>query len=467
MAAPSSPRPVSLHSDEAPRQPCPTAPVPSLAPESIPSGPSPDSARYFQSPPSRHRRVNTEYIPRAPLFEQGLDASREDQSAHSPFPPLSWTDTLNKRKARVLSDWFQGKSESVDLGNSKLRAEGITPDRTTTMDATRLTPSSTLSRKKSVSPTRRFSFFGLRRQSEVKPGLPAPVDDEFLNLDIDEALAPDTNPASSEAALDSLRDQADSVIRRMQEAYKQRTLALHQGLIDKNEKQDELVESRALVEHLRVQLDGMASKALEQEKAMQAMAEELEEERLLRQQQDQQQDATPSTTRTRTQSTDDDIPSIALQTPQRGGKRASHGTFTSDSGFESGDNESVADSIFSQREGIDSPPSTLVAPSPNMSQIALPIPKPVTSAAAPAPAPAPSPTPAPTRASAYDRVKGFASTRLGNLSGYSSQCGICHGVPVSEAWSVMGVLKDENRGLKMRLGELELVIDDCLSMVGP
>jgi hypothetical protein len=31
----------------------------------------------------------------------------------------------------------------------------------------------------------------------------------------------------------------------------------------------------------------------------------------------------------------------------------------------------------------------------------------------------------------------------------------------------MGVLKEENKGLKSRLGELEMVIDDCLSLVGP
>jgi hypothetical protein len=297
----------------------------------------------------------------------------------------------------------------------------------------------------------------------------------------------------------------------MQAAYKERTFALHQALIEKNEKQDEFVDTRALIENLRLQLDSMAAKASEQEKAMQAMAQELEEEKRLRQQQQdeqekaleamteeleeekrlrqQQQDeqektmqtmteeleeekrlrqqlqddaVTPSTSRTR--SADEDIPSIALQTPQRGGKRASHGTFTSDSGFESGDNESVADSIFSQREGLESPPSTLAAPSPSLSQIALTTPKHVTSTSTIAPAP----TPALGRSSTYyDRVmRGIASTRLGSLSGHSSQCGICHGVPASEAWSVMGVLKDENRGLKMRLGELELVIDDCLSMVG-
>jgi hypothetical protein len=170
---------------------------------------------------------------------------------------------------------------------------------------------------------------------------------------------------------------------------------------------------------------------------------------------------------------EDDIPSLVLQTPHRGGKRASHGTLTSDSGFESGD-ESVADSVFSQREGVESPTSTLTAPSPNLSQVAL-----STASVAPTPTPtiqknlaAVTGSPTPTRASAYDRVmKGLASTRLGSSfaanTGNSNQCGNCHGVPASEAWSVMGVLKDENRGLKTRLGELELVIDDCLGLVGP
>jgi hypothetical protein len=217
-----------------------------------------------------------------------------------------------------------------------------------------------------------------------------------------------------------------------------------------------------------MQLDGMAAKVLDQEKAMKAMAEELEQERHIRQQEE-------SRSRTRTMRAippDEEIPSLVLQTPHRGGKRASHGTLTSDSGFESGD-ESVADSVFSHKEGIESPTSTLTAPSPNLSQVVLPNPT-----VTPTPTPAiqknlvkvtSTPTP---RASAYDRViKGIASTRLGSSfvgnNGNPNQCGNCHGVPASEAWSVMGILKDENRGLKTRLGELELVIDDCIGLVGP
>jgi hypothetical protein len=319
-------------------------------------------------------------------------------------------------------------------------------------------------RKNSAPVTSRFSFFGLRRQ-ENKPSFPEPADDEFLNLDITAALTLPNSDATDNEALDTLRDHADQVLRRMQEAYKQRTFAMHQALADKNEKQEELEETRARVDHLKIQLDGMAAKVLDQEKAMQAMADELEQERNLRKREE-------SRSRSRTMRAvheDDDVPSMALQTPRRGGKRASHSTFTSDSGFESGD-ESVADSVFSQREGVESPTSTLTAPSPNMSQIALSTPT----------APTPTPTiqknlvavtnaPPPARSSAYDRVlKGLASTRLGSsFGGNSPNCTNCYGVPASEAWSVMGVLKDENRGLKTRLGELEVVIDDCLGLVGP
>ncbi|KAJ5461619.1 uncharacterized protein N7458_003171 [Penicillium daleae] len=317
-------------------------------------------------------------------------------------------------------------------------------------------------RKNSAPGTGRFSFFGLRRPAEQKFDPPEPADDEFLNLDISAALSPIDSDLSSDEALDSLRDQAATVLQRMQEAYKQRTFAMHQALADRNEKQEELEETRARVDHLKMQLDGMAAKVLDQEKAMKAMAEELEQERRMRQREE-------SRSRSRTMRAippDDEIPSLVLQTPHRGGKRTSHGTFTSDSGFESGD-ESVTDSVFSHKESVESPTSTLTAPSPNLSHVALSAPSSLPNIQKNLVAATTNSTQA--RSSTYERViKGIASTRLGSsIVGNANNCNICHGIPASEAWSVMGVLKDENRGLKTRLGELELVIDDCLGLVGP
>jgi hypothetical protein len=441
--------PVTLHSDGAQSHETVTA-----TPRSTVPLPSPNR---LNNPPS-HRRANTEYIARPPLFEEELGDTISGRPKNIP-----WTETFPKKKlearARVLSDWFQGKSDTVDLG-LKMGPNGSDGSG---VDARQASISHT--RQLSSPATNRFSFFGLRRQPS-KPNFPEPAADEFLNLDITAALSLPESDNTNDEALDALRDHADKVLRRMQDAYKQRTFAMHQALIEKNEKQDELEETRSRVDHLKMQLDGMAAKVLDQEKAMQAMAEELEQEKRTR-----KTDESRSRSRTmRTVPPDDDVPSMALQTPRRGGKRASHSTFTSDSGFESGD-ESIADSVFSQREGIESPTSTLAGPDSNMSQIALSTPI----------GPTPTPTiqknlvavtngPAPARSSAYDRVlKGLSSTRLGSsfASGNANNCKNCYGVPASEAWSVMGVLKDENRGLKTRLGELEVVIDDCLGLVGP
>lgn len=416
-----------------------------------------------------HRRTNTEYIPRPPLFEQGLDGSRLTTRPLYNRSPPSWADSFPRKKVearvKIFSEWLQGKSDAVDLG-VKTRLE-VAPDTTGMMDASYLAPASMPhSRSHSDHFTGRFSFFSLRRQAESStPDLPEPVNDDLLNLDIDEALAPATG-ASSEAAFDFLRDQADTLLRRMQEAYKQRTFALYQTLADKDGKMEELEETRVLVDQLRTQLDGMAAKALDQERDMQAMAEELEQEKRMRQQEKARRRSRSRPVRVK--AADDDGPSLALQTPRCGGKRASHSTFTSDSGFESGD-ESVADSVFSHREGMESPTSTLAAPSPNISQIALSAPPPVAPTFLSATQkPLPTPAPQSARSSTYDRVMKGLSTRLGSSFVSSpSQCSICHGVPASEAWSVMGVLRDENRGLKTRLGELELVIDDCLGLVGP
>ncbi|KAJ5238916.1 hypothetical protein N7468_003535 [Penicillium chermesinum] len=460
MSSDSSHATISLHSDASQRHEIVASPPPL-----IPAIPAIHQENRLTSIPS-HRRANTEYIARPPIFEDSGDLSGDERTAR---PPLSWANTFQRKKfearAQVLSDWFQGKSDPVDLG-IRVRPDGV-PD-TLAMESPQRQPAVAAqhARKASAPPgSGRFSFFGLRRQVDQPP--PDPADDEFLNFDVCAALSLPTSHSHPDEDLDTLRQQATTVIRRMQEAYKQRTFAMHQALADQREKQDELEDTRARIDHFKTQLDGMAAKVLDQERAMQAMAEELEQEKQLR-----KREQSRSRSRMVRAAPEDEIPSLVLQTPNRGSKRASHGTLTSDSGFESGD-ESIADSVFSHREGMESPTSAITAPSPSpsLSQVALSTPN-----AGPTPTQknlvAATTTPTPTRSSTYDRVmNGLAATRLGSsLVGKSNQtnpCKNCYGVPANEAWSVMGILKDENRGLKTRLSELELVIDDCLSMVGP
>ncbi|KAL4935679.1 hypothetical protein BDV06DRAFT_123678 [Aspergillus oleicola] len=455
--------------------------------------PSPRSESQHIPYSSFHRRANTEVIrPRNPRPTSGQLFGDQAQSFedldYTRTRPTPSTENFARKKldvgAKFLSDLFQGKSEQVNVGilhrpedrqSSEMRPTSMdgslaqdlySPSYTTpsftSRSQKRMTAPSPL---KQVTSTNPLSFFGRKRQGETKPDLPEPAEDELLNLDIGAALFPSgSNSLSDQEAFESLRNNAENVIQRLQNAYKQRTFALHEVLNEKTEKQEELEETKTRIGHLKLQLDGMAEKVLRQDKAMKAMAEELEQERQLRRR--EEETCRRSVMLVKPSADDESVSdiSIELQAPKWNMKRQSNGTIPSDSGFESGD-ESQAESVFSRREAQESPPSSVIASS-SSSQVAIPPPsaslQPISKESKPLPAP-------PTRQSAYDKVmKGLASSGITSAwAGNSSKCRICYGVPSSEAWSVMGVLKEENQGLKSRLGELEMVIDDCLSLVGP
>ncbi|KAL5337175.1 hypothetical protein BJX70DRAFT_252732 [Aspergillus crustosus] len=452
--------------------------------------PSPPSQDQFIQHTSFHRRANTEIIrvrdprPASGQLFGNQSQSFEDLDYTRIRPnPLSENTTRKKLEvgAKLLTDLFQGKSEQVNLGilhrsddrksvemqptimDGSSSEESYTPSYTTSnftsRSQKRMTAPSPL---KQVTSTNPLSFFGLRRQGEARLGLPEPAEDELLNLDVGAALfPPGSNNLDDQEAFNALRNNAETIIKRLQAAYKQRTFALHEVINEKTEKQEELEETKTRIGHLKIQLDGMAEKVLQQEKAMKAMAEELEQERQMRR---KEEEARRSVMLVKPSTDDESVSDIALelQAPKWNLKRQSNGTLPSDSGFESGD-ESLAESVFSRREGVESPAST-VAPTPNISQIALPSPP----SAALQPSQKELKITPPVRQSTYDRVwKGLASSGITSAwAGNSSRCRICYGVPSSEAWSVMGILKEENKGLKSRLGELEMVIDDCLSLVG-
>ncbi|KAL4792336.1 hypothetical protein BDV19DRAFT_368603 [Aspergillus venezuelensis] len=473
-----------------PQRPSATA-TPTL-PSSISSS-SLSTQENYQPYSSFHRRANTEIIrPRSPRPTSGQLFADQAQSFedldYTRTRPTPSTETFARKKldvgAKFLTDLFQGKSEQVNVGilhrpedrpssemrpismDGSLAQESYSPSYTTpsftSRSQKRMTAPSPL---KQVTTTNPLSFFGRKRQGEVKQDLPAPAEDELLNLDISAALFPaGSNNLSDEEAFESLRSNAENVIQRLQTAYKQRTFALHEVVNEKTEKQEELEETKTRIGHLKLQLDGMAEKVLRQDKAMKAMAEELEQERQLRRKEEEARRR--SVMLVKPSGDDESVSDMSLevQAPKWNMKRQSNGTIPSDSGFESGD-ESQAESVFSRREAQDSPPSSIAASS-SSSQVAIPPPSSNLQLIAKESKPLPAP---PARQSAYDKVmKGLASSGITSAwAGNSSKCRICYGVPSSEAWSVMGVLKEENKGLKSRLGELEMVIDDCLSLVGP
>lgn len=449
---------------------------------------------------SSHRRSHTEVISRPDVLsargkegEEYQCKTAEDVDAYScksdSTPQTTPTKTRIGEGAKRLSDWFQGKSDPVALGIVRPSSPEATAEdmafRGASASPTR-TPKRVSSPLKQVTTPNRFSFFGFKRQE----GPPEPADDELLNLDVNAALFPaGSDELSDQEAFNALRDNAGTVIKRLQAAYKERTFALHEANADKNAKQEELEETRTRVGSLKVQLDGMAEKVQQQEQAIKAMAEELEQEKQLRQREDESRRQSVMLVRPPEDDAVSEISGVEMSmssgsNTRRSSKRAS--TFTSDSGFDSGDDCSVAESVFSRKDGggVASPTST-VALSPNLSQVALFPPtsnsNTINSALQPnnrkeskpsstttTPTQTTTTTTTSQRSSAYDRVmKGLASTTSSWMATDPSKCTVCHGVPSTEAWSVLGVLKEENRGLKTRLGELEVVIEDCLGLVGP
>jgi hypothetical protein len=437
-----------------------------------PSGPTGSD----HSRPSNHRRANTEIIPQHSL-SCPLTSARSS-ALEELYKPQQNLERPTKRKlgagGKFLADWFQGTSDPVTLGvflspkdhSSMISATDATMTNSQADDISsvpsqsktnilqkRMTAPSAL---RQVASSTRSLWLGSKSQEPAQPALPEPADDEFLNLDITAALFPSgSSKEYSPDAFAALQANAENTLRRLQAAYKQRTFALHEVLAQKTEQQEELADSRTRVQNVKTQLDGMAGKVSEQQRTIETLADELEKERQARR---EAEDARGRT----------ELPARCfndmLETP-RHAKRFSSSTVTSDSGFDSGE-ESQAESIFSRRVEYSASPlssrsTASCATSPEITS------SPAFAAASQSNLKTSSPTPKnPPRLSAYDRViKGLSNT-LGGSANTPSECSNCHGVLASEAWSVVGILRDENKGLKTRIGDLESVIDDCLGVVG-
>ncbi|KAJ9631900.1 hypothetical protein H2203_000300 [Taxawa tesnikishii (nom. ined.)] len=147
-----------------------------------------------------------------------------------------------------------------------------------------------LERRKS-STASRFSWFS-KPTYTTAPSTPNPQEpeDEFVNLNITSALFPNgsVDPLDP-ASFNNLLLNAESLIKRMQAAYKEKCDALRHAQAEREAAVEEAEESETRARHLKMQLDEMACKATQQDRAMQALADELAAEKQQRQKQQQQQ----------------------------------------------------------------------------------------------------------------------------------------------------------------------------------
>ncbi|KAK4232096.1 hypothetical protein QBC38DRAFT_353282 [Podospora fimiseda] len=288
----------------------------------------------------------------------------------------------------------------------------------------------------------------------------SPFDDEILNLNIESALFPSGSPADrdtfSPAAFKNFQMNAIGLLTKIQAAYKDRVIALHDLEQERSAQKDEMEEAETRAKHLKFQLEGMAAKAAEQERAMKQLMEELNAERKARQQLALMTSTAPSVI-----SEDLGIDEI----DRRGRKRKSGDSRSFDSDEEEDEIESAeSESVFSIsrcRSPTVTPavqkemqtPTTKAAGGSGGSLSTTPKQRITTTAAANG------------QMSAFQKIiKGISGGNAAAVEEVNG-CLNCKGQDASVAWDTVGLLRDENRHLKSRVGELEGAVEGALDLV--
>ncbi|KAL9581359.1 MAG: hypothetical protein Q9212_003950 [Teloschistes hypoglaucus] len=381
--------------------------------------------------------------------------SRSISKAAQDLPPLVTKDIQPPRASRTTSkfaDWFSGESDPIafNLVPSPTK-ERSDPAKDMTLPVV-VERTSACEEKPAVqnSPKppimSRFSFFVSRPSVAKTPLTLANVDDEWLKLDVKSALSPH-GPADpfSPSSFKNLQQNAEGLLSKFHGAYKDRSVALHDAIAEKEAQAEELQGAQMRTKHLKQQLDEMTAKLAEQDKAMMDLVDQLAQEKQARR---EAEDARPQ-------------PCNALGTDvnrRPNGLRATHHDETSSKSRTSTASEmslestdSAADSLFDRR-GSTSPTMSMSSVSTMNSpeiqhQPSLP------SARYQTPNNARTTTKMADSSFHPPQQPARKNSNKGN-----------HGRD-SEAWCLVEMLKLENTGLKTRLSQLESTVEDCLNIV--
>ncbi|ETS76463.1 hypothetical protein PFICI_11850 [Pestalotiopsis fici W106-1] len=278
--------------------------------------------------------------------------------------------------------------------------------------------------------------------------------DELANMDIETALLPPESlsgrEAFSPAAYKNLQMNAIGLCTKMQTAFRQRTMALEELQAEREADKEEAEEAKLRVESLKMQLELMAQKADEQQQALQRLMAELNHEKKARQEERLVQVAGASMV-------NDDLGYEA----DRKQWRKSGGTIRSEvSGFDTESIHSVeSESVFSRSRS----PTIMTSATESHYDLAS-----GASSMYQGRVPAPG---LPSRQKP-NREMSTLQKLMKNIAGDSAKdedkgdgCRNCRGQDSSMAWDTVSLLRDENKGLKHRIGELEVAVEGALDLV--
>ncbi|RYO76230.1 hypothetical protein DL766_001465 [Monosporascus sp. MC13-8B] len=339
-------------------------------------------------------------------------------------------------------------------------------------------------------PPSRFSFFtSMSAFTGRKPSAsPEELDEELCNLDIEAALYPAnaSSPADrdgfSPAAYKNLQTNATGLLLRMQAAYRERAATVRELLAEREAHREEMEETNLRLQLFKTQLEDMAQKAAEHEEEMQRLVMELDAEKRARHEQQQQQQQRRSLLPSPAVPSEDLGVDDAEEEERRRRWRNSRGTVRSDLSLETdAESNSESVSVFSRSRSPTTTTSATIeaAEGGNAAADLLP-PPPIAVAAAPyqqekpLPAPPASGTAAAAAANATlappKQLSAFQKLVKGISGGDQAEspdgsCRNCRGRGSSAAWDTVSHLRDENKGLKQRVAQLEVAVEGALDAV--
>ncbi|KAM7202124.1 hypothetical protein V8F20_004578 [Naviculisporaceae sp. PSN 640] len=326
-----------------------------------------------------------------------------------------------------------------------------------------------------------------------------PLEDELCDLDIETVLFPPTSPLAdrdsfSPAAFKNFQTNAIGLLNRFQNAYREQTITVREMQAEKSAQNEEMEEAETRAQHLKMQLEGMARKAQEQETVMRQLMEELAAERKARAN-EQRRFAALMTAGDKSPvvmseggsmvsedlGVDEDRLRLRLQKKDwrksSGSMMSSAGgtnPLTDDTDEESAESESVfsrcrsppllsplGNEIYngSSTYGNGNGTGTLIEHARNASSLAIP-----SSTKQQQPQQQQK-----SGVSAFQKIiRGISGTESDEGSGgvtVVTECQNCQGQDASVAWDTVSLLRDENRHLKSRVGQLEVVVEGALDLV--
>ncbi|KAI6347294.1 hypothetical protein MCOR25_010926 [Pyricularia grisea] len=462
------------------------------------------------APLHRRQQSSTSLLPLALINRATSPERRQQRPTLAIEMPYTGDGKRTKRVSDVSSRSEQSEGAAGDILLSPLSirgAESAVPGDERTPISTEVTPTrnnrTSTPGERQISPaSSRFAFLasGMSAissrlaQSSLSPSAKSnEPQDDLSSLNVEAALFPAGAPAVgdtfSPAAYKNLQVNAVALARRLQNGYTEQARALRELSAEREADLEEMEEATTRATHLKMQLEDMAYKAADQERAMRELLDELAAERrktarLLAAaggvsspkgphvRLDQQTHGTgPASEGSIVEDLEVDAAVEELQYRRRMNNwRSSGGADSFDT-----DDDSMAEveSVFSRSrsstttDGLSSalprspssvtmaPPSVLTKTAPKSSASKGVLPQ----RSAPVQQKHQSMT-------AFQKlVRNVTSASPIDNGVGSANCANCRGQDAGMAWDTVGLLKDENKALKQRVGELEGAVESALDLV--